>query len=77
MKIPLGGGAFIEPDEGERKSQFHKRIVTAQPIPNTRSGNWCQLECGHVVQTFGDLKLADGVALCIKCRDEGEARGRA
>jgi hypothetical protein len=69
MKIPLGGGSYLEPDEGPRNSSFHKRIVAVQAIPGTLKGNWCQLECGHVVQIYGDLKLANGVALCTQCRD--------
>jgi hypothetical protein len=69
MKINLGGGSYLEPDEGPRNGSFHKKIVAVQSIPNTRNGNWCQLECGHVVQIYGDPKLANGVALCTKCRD--------
>ena len=61
----------IEPERPEdRHTPFHKRIVSVQPIPNTKTRNWCKLECGHVVQTFGDLRHANGVALCMKCRDQ-------
>jgi len=70
MKIPLGGGAYLEPDEEPRDSEFHKRIVEARSIPNTLAGNVVKLECGHVVRTFGRLALADGRVLCLQCRDE-------
>jgi hypothetical protein len=73
VKIPLGGGAYLEPDEGPRHTRFHKRIVSMKPIPNTRTGNTCGLECGHVVQTFGKLDPAGGVLLCTACRDAAEA----
>ena len=70
MKIPLGGGAYLEPDEEPRNSQFHRRIVKIAPIAHTRSGRVCALDCGHVVYTFGDVAKAGGVALCTECRDE-------
>lgn len=70
MKIALdSGGGYLEPDEGPRDTPFHKRIVRKEPIPNTRAGHNVTLECGHGVQTFGDLALAEGVVLCTKCRD--------
>ena len=69
MKIDLGGGVYMEPDEPPRDSQWHKRIVGSRPIANTRSGNWCELECGHRVMTFGNLELGGGFVLCTKCRD--------
>ena len=69
MKIALDSGGYLEPDDGPRDSRFHMRIVHVKPIPNTRAGNTVWLECGHVVQTIGDLAHADGVALCTKCRD--------
>jgi hypothetical protein len=72
LKIDLGGGAYLEPDEGPRDSAFHKRIVKTRPIPGTRSGNTCTLECGHQVQTFGKLDHAGGVALCTQCRDAAD-----
>lgn len=53
----------------ERNTQFHKRIVNVKPIPNTKSGHYADLECGHRVMTFGDLNLTGGVALCMQCRD--------
>ena len=76
MKIDLGHGQFLEPDEGPRDTPFHKRIVRTKPIPNTRVGRWCVLECGHVVMTFGTLdalQRAGGVVLCTQCRDLSEA----
>ena len=69
MKIWLdSGGSFIEPDEGPR-GKFHKRIVRVERIPNARNAHNVTLECGHGVQTFGDLSHAGGVVLCTKCRD--------
>ena len=56
----------------DRNTPFHKRIVETMPIKNTRTGHWCRLECGHVVQAFGDLKLAEGKVLCMQCRDGAE-----
>jgi len=70
MKIPLGHDAYLEPDEEPRDTPFHKRMVRWKPIPNTRSGRIVELECGHVVQTFGNLNHAHGVLLCNQCRDE-------
>jgi hypothetical protein len=69
MKIDLGHGAYLEPDEGPRNTPFHKRIVRVERIPNTRVGNNVILECGHRVQTFGDLTHAAGLVLCTECRD--------
>jgi hypothetical protein len=63
------GGSYLEPDEGPRNTKFHMRIVRVERIPNTRAGHNVTLECGHGVQTFGDLKHANGVVLCTKCRD--------
>jgi hypothetical protein len=51
------------------RARSTRRLSARSRSPNTRSGNWCQLECGHVVQTFGDLRYANGVALCTRCRD--------
>jgi hypothetical protein len=69
MKIDLGHGSYLEPDEEPRDSEFHKVIVRAVPIPGTRSGHSVLLQCGHTVQTFGGLKHAKGVAFCTQCRD--------
>ena len=69
MKIPVGHGSYLEPDEGPRNTKFHKRIVKTERIPQTRTGNWTTLECGHRHMTFGDLSHADGVILCTSCRD--------
>jgi hypothetical protein len=73
MKIDLGYGAYLEPDEPPRDTEYHKRIVRAVRIPNTRAGHVLDLECGHRVQSFGRLEHADGVVLCTQCRDAGEA----
>lgn len=72
MKIDLGGGAYLEPDEEPRESPFHRRIMMIRNIPNTRSGHHLRLECGHEVQTFGDLTHAKGVILCTECRNKVE-----
>jgi len=73
MKIGVGyGRGYLEPDEGPRNSPYHMRIVHVQKIPNTRAGNSVLLQCGHTVQTFGDLTHAAGVILCTKCRDLSE-----
>ena len=69
MKIPLGGGAYLEPDEEPRTSRFHRRIVSTAPMPHTRTGHYCDLECGHRVMTFGNLEMAGGRVLCTECRD--------
>lgn len=70
MKIDLGYGAYLEPDEGPRNTRFHMRIVRIEPIPNSASANNVTLECGHAVQMFGRLEHAQGVVLCTKCRDK-------
>jgi len=70
MKIALdSGGGYLEPDEGPRNTRFHMRIMMIRNIPGTRSGHHLRLECGHSVDTFGDLSLCGGVILCTKCRD--------
>jgi hypothetical protein len=69
MKTDLGGGAYLEPDEGPRDSRFHKRILRVTPIPNTRTGNYLELECGHRSMAFGNLDAAGGRVLCLECRD--------
>jgi len=72
LKVNLGGGAYLEPDESSRRSPYHKRIVSAVPIPNTRCGNNITLECGHRAQSYGDLALCGGVVLCTVCRDAAQ-----
>jgi hypothetical protein len=70
MKIALdNGGSYLEPDEGPRTTRYHKRILRIERILGTRSGHNVTLECGHGVQAFGDLRHAEGVILCTKCRD--------
>jgi hypothetical protein len=70
MKIlPLGGGAYLEPDENPRHTRWHRRILRTVPIANTKSGYWCDLECGHRVAVFGNLAPANGVLPCTACRD--------
>jgi hypothetical protein len=69
MKIDLGHGAYLEPDDGPRDSAFHKRILRTTPVANTRTGNWVDLECGHRVMSFGNLAYAHGVLLCERCKE--------
>jgi hypothetical protein len=68
MRIPISEGVYIEPDDGSRDTQFHKRIVRVEPVTETRSGHYLDLECGHRVMAFGDLAHANGVILCDQCR---------
>jgi hypothetical protein len=72
MKVPLGGGAYLEPDENPRDTRWHKKIISMRPILGTRTGHRVVLECGHVCQTFGRLDHAQGVILCTECRDKEE-----
>ena len=67
-RIDLGGGAYLEPDDEPRTSPFHQTIVGTRPIPNTRTGHFVTLACGHEVMTFGKLEHARGRVLCTACR---------
>ena len=70
-EIIEGPGFRLEGERpDERSTPFHKRIIEFKPIPNTRTGNYVKLECGHVVQTFGGLQHAGGVLLCQECRTQ-------
>jgi hypothetical protein len=71
-RIDLGGGIFMEPVDPQ-PTRFHKRIVETERIPNTQSGNYLVLECGHRKMAFGDLSRAkNGMVLCDTCRDSGQ-----
>lgn len=48
----------------------YKKITWTTPIPNTRTGHYVTLECGHQVMTFGNLNLTAGILLCQKCKGE-------
>lgn len=62
-------GIHLEPDLGP--TPYHRRIVATEPLPGTRNGHLCTLECGHMVQTFGKLSHARGRrVLCTACRGE-------
>ena len=64
-------GIKLTPDLGI--TPFHRRIVTAVPIPNTRTGCACVLECNHAVTTYGDLSHArGGKVFCQQCHDIAE-----
>ena len=66
----------IEPERPEdRDTEFHKRITAYRRIPNTRSGHYVVLECGHQVMTFGNLEHAQGKALCVRCREGVQPNG--
>ena len=69
MKIDLGHGATLQPDEEPRGSRFHRKIIETTRIAGTRSGHRLKLECGHVVRAFGNLAHAGGSVLCTECRD--------
>jgi hypothetical protein len=75
-KIDLGHGAHLEPDSGPRNTAFHKRIIRTAPVPNTKVGHYCDLECGHRVMTFGNLAHCAGVVLCDQCRTEDARRSQ-
>lgn len=77
MKIDLGQGAYLEPDEGPRNTAFHKRIVRLERLPGTRVGYQTELECGHKPMMFGDVENAAGIVLCSQCKDEAEGRAEA
>jgi len=83
MKRNLAGRGLMSDFriEGERREDrntpFHKRILSVEPIPNTKSGHWGKLECGHRVMLFGDYERLDGVALCMHCRDDKELDDRS
>jgi len=68
-RIDLGHGSYIEPEPEPREiTEFHRTIVGTRPMPNTRSGNFVLLDCGHQVMTFGNLAHANGKVLCTVCR---------
>jgi hypothetical protein len=67
MKIPLGGGAYLEPDD-RRASRFRFPIVGLAPIPGTR-GVYAILSCGHTVMIFGNPEMMGEHAFCTACRD--------
>jgi hypothetical protein len=65
-------GINFYPDEGPRDTPLHKKITGVTKIPNTRSGHYLDLECGHQVMSFGSLAHADGVILCDQCRSKNQ-----
>ena len=77
MKIDLGHGAYLEPDEGPRNTPYHQRIIGTAPIPGTRAGHWLELACGHRAMSFGNLAHAGGVVLCDQCRNAKPPEGEA
>ena len=41
VKIDLGGGQYLEPDEGPRNSRFHMRIMMIKNIPTRAPATTC------------------------------------
>jgi len=74
MKIDLGHGYYLEPDDGTRDTEFRQRVIAVELIQGTRTGNMLTLECGHRVMTFGRLEHMRAVVLCTQCRDEREIK---
>jgi hypothetical protein len=72
MKINLGHGAYLEPDEPPRNSRFHKRILRVSKIAYATGGHFLDLECGHRIMSFGRLIHAGGVVLCTQCREKAQ-----
>ena len=71
----MGGNdmrVYIEPDPPPRDTPYHRKITRTEPIPYTVSGKICWLDCGPVIQTFGDSRRLDGRVLCTECRDKAE-----
>lgn len=64
----------IEPDLPPRNSPYHRRIISFEPIPGTRSGNILTLECGHRVQGWGDLNRVEGRVMCAQCKNAAEPK---
>jgi hypothetical protein len=64
-------GIRLEADKG--KTIYHRRIVSMQPIPHTKSGNNCTLSCGHRVQTYGRIDPLQ-LYLCTECRDAAKTQ---
>lgn len=69
IAIMHAAGTHMEPDLGPRNTRFHRKIIRTVAIPNTRVGHTANLECGHTVQMFGRLDLANGVVFCQQCFD--------
>ncbi|HEY1897036.1 MAG TPA: hypothetical protein VGG62_12215 [Terracidiphilus sp.] len=70
MRIDLGFGGYMEPGERLVDPRWRKRIMKTERVENTRSGHWCDLECGHRVMAFGNLDFAEGEMACLQCRDQ-------
>ena len=66
-KIDLGQGHYIRAIESTRNSPGARRILRAEPVPDTKSGNWLDLDCGHRVMAFGNLDHAKGFIVCEQC----------
>jgi hypothetical protein len=57
----------IQPDPEPRESRFHKKIISVQDMPATRSGHVLTLECDHRPMVFGPVDILNGVAFCHAC----------
>ncbi len=60
-------GINLEPDTGP--GPYHRAIAFSAPIPNTKTGQRHVLQCGHYIQTFGNIALANGKVFCQQCKD--------
>lgn len=69
-KREIAPGVTIQPDAGERGTKFHRAIVKSERIPNTKTGYYLDLGCGHRVMAFGNLDRAAGRALCERCEED-------
>jgi hypothetical protein len=67
-------GITFGPDTGH--GPYHRAFVNVVPIPDTKAGKILTLECGHMVQAFGDLRHANGKVLCAYCQKEAEKKQR-
>jgi len=67
MTIDLGAGVCR--DEEPRNTQYHKRIIGAEPFAVAAQIYFIALACGHRATHFGDPAHLNGVAFCPVCRD--------
>lgn len=52
-------------------SRFQCKILEVKPMPNTRSGRWLLLDCGHTLTAFGEVQTEEGgTVYCLSCLHE-------
>ena len=56
---------------------WHRRILKQKQIPGSKSGWKAELECGHTVMIFGDQRPLGGMALCLRCYENGQRKRRS